>query len=641
MADQTLSWLAPLSTADFVQQAVANGIADNQDRSELASLEMSNMVNQIGDLLNTIGDVPTIDTQLGNVTTALDSFTEQTQPVKPAIDAIFPDAPTDVVLGTVDSLAIDPIPILTAAEPSIAIITPPTKFTTAVPVAEALPDRMYPDAPTNTMPTAPVMRTLTLPSAPSILAINFEGITPAALDAPAIDSFTFTEQDYQSVLMTNLKDKLLSLVLNTAQTGLSAAVEQQIWDRARERTASSAQGAIDNISRQFARAGWSIPTGDEIESIYKATEAKTAEDMAESRNIAVTQAQLEQSNFQFSFTQAVALEGQLLNYHSQTQQRALEAAKYIVEAAINLFQMRVAYFNANVALYTAQSQVYRDRIQAELAKVELFKAELDGQRLIGELNAQDISNYKAQIDAVVAVFGLYKDELEAVKTQLEGDRLKVSQFEANIRAFAEQIRAKSLEYDGYKAELSGEEVKAKIYDSLVAAFGKRIDAFKTATDAKVQKLDADIKTTFEVPLKVLEQRTEVFKSRVQAKVSEIEGATTLYKADADVYKTNVTAESAKISTQVEVRKQDVDYLMKQADVSIEAVKANIATFLAQKELVIGTLKTIAQVESQLAAAFGSAVNYSAGMHAGESQSYSQSNSVSASNSISDSTVHSD
>ena len=595
-------------------KVVIEGFNNSQTKGELANDKLTQQLNYLTDALAQITNLPPITgATLPPIVNTVDSYVDQVKPDRAVINATYPDTPPDAVLGTVADLVIDDVPILTAAEPVFNTIAPPTKFTKSAPVATAITDRAFPDKPGYTLPIVPVARVLSLPAAPSLLTVNFEGILPTALASPPNVDFVFTEQDYQSMLMDSLNDKLLSLVLNTQQTGLSPAIEQQIWDRGRERTAAVTQGAIDNIDRMFARSGWSIPQGDQARSIYRAQEQQTAEDIAESRSIAIAQADLEQKNFQFALSQALTLETQLLNLHNSTQQRAFDAAKYLIEAAISLYQIQVAYFNGNVTLYTAQAQVYRDRIQGELAKLEVYKAELEGQKLIGELNAQDVARYTAQIEAVVAIFGLYKDELEAVKIQIEADGLKVQQFEANIRAFAEEIKAKSLEYDGYKTELSGEEIKASAYKAIVEGFGKRIDAFTSINDAKVKKLDADIKVNIDTPLKVSAQQTEIYKAQVQATTAEIEGLTTIYKTDADVYDISVKGEGTRINAQVAVQEAEINYGTKKAELAIEVAKANIATMLAQKELSLGTIKAIAQLLSQLVAAYGSTVHLSAGI----------------------------
>lgn len=629
----------------------------------------------------------------------------------------FPDAPPDASYGHVNELTIGDEPQLTATEPVIREITAPAPFAEAAPDTPALVERAYPDAPSDALPAPITLRDLTLPEAPTPLSFDFEGAIPAVLDAAPNTDFTFSEAEYQSALSTQLKTSLLDLVLNVRQTGLSAAVEQQIWDRARERTAAVTRDVIENIQRMYQRAGHELPAGDEVESVFKAQEDAAAQDITESRNIAIAQAELEQKNFQFAFTQAIALEGQLIGLHNNVQQRALDAAKYAVEAAISIFQAKVAYFNANVQLYVAQAQVYRDKIQAELSKIEIYKAQLEGQKLISELNAQDIANYKAQIDAVVALYELYKSKLLAVKTQLEGDSLRIQQFEAQIRAFAEKIRAKSLEYEGYKAELSGEEIKANIFGSIVNAFQARTQAFVAATDAKVKKQDADIKIAYDVPLAKLKQETDVFVAKINAtseqskainaineilqKLYETRAAVeeTRIKAETDIYKTEVEAlknandaeasrlgayndanrvtaeiykadseveanrlraitdnnlalvesykagiqgksaeitgtteiyrvnadvQAKRVESQIAIQKQSLDRQVAEVNAMIESAKTRVAQFLGLKDLIISALKTIAQVQAQLAASFGSAVNYSAGVstNVGVSDSHS-------------------
>jgi len=604
--------------------AVGQGITQAQTYAKESSLALTKIVASMQSALNNIGSIPTISGDLGNITSTVGTYVAPPAPTLVDVDVTFPTAPPGAVLGSVGQIILDPVPVLTAAAPVIRSIAAPTPFTKLAPTAPILPVRNYPDKPVAALPVAKALRELTLPASPAINTVTFEGILPIPLSAPPDTAFVFTEAEYQSMLNTGLKGKLYDLILNTKQTGLDPVIEQQIWDRARERANATAQALVTNISRLYMRSGWTMPQGDEAERVFEAMESQVETNVTESRSIAVAQATLEQSNFQFSFTQAIAFEGQLLGLYNSVQQRQFESSKYVIEAAINLYQIKVAYFNANVSLYTAQSTIYRDKIQAELAKLELYKAQLEGQKLISDLNSQDITNYKAQIDAVVAIFGLYKTELEAVKTQIDGDGLTLQQFEGSIRAYASEISAKSLEYDGYKAELSGEETKATIYNSLVNAFGKTTDAFAASTDAKIKKQTSDIKVGYDVPLQILSAETEAFKIKVAAKTEQLGALTTLNKTNAEIYDTRVKSEGTRINAEVSVQKQEIEYLVAKANTAIEAAKANVAAFISQKELIIGTFKTIAQVQAQLVAAFGSSVNYGASISStsGESASIS-------------------
>jgi len=739
-------------------------------KTDEAVNKITDLIQQMNGLLNEISDVPQLSFDTGDITNTVDPFIKPDKPIRPEVDTtypsqpvllditqreiargvsvdinpdfadppikpnilfnapieptllennpLFPSSPLPAVLGSVDSLTIEDIPEFTAVEPTIKDIAAPAKFVKSAPIVPGVVDRdgEFPIKPGYTLPVSPTLRELSLPETPGLLTINFEGAMPVALDAPPDTTFNFTEKEYASALNTTLNDTLKGLVLNLRQTGLNPAIEQQIWDRGRERTAAVTRDTVEQIQRMYLRSGWDEPIGNEKEAVFKAIDNQDIQDITESRAISIGQADLEQKNFQFAIMQAITYEGQLINLHNNVQQRSFDAAKYAIQAAIEIFQAKVAYFNANVSLFGMQAQVYRERIQAELAKIELFKGQLEGQRLIGDLNRLDIENYTAQINAVLALFKLYETELSAIKIKMEGDALKLQQAEITIKAFAEEIRAKSLEYDGYKSELGGEEIKAKFFDSIVGAFGKRVEAASVVNDMRVKKQASDIKLAFDIPLQVLNQETDVFKANitavaskaqainainetlekiyktqaeieeikvksetqvyqvdgdvfksindgeaqrigalidqnkttaeiygidvsaeaqrqksltdtnnsntemykatVQAVTSEIEGVTNLYRTDADVFGTESKAEETRINAQVAVQKQEVDLLIQKATLALETTKANVTTFLAQKELLIGTLRSITQVQAQLAAAFGSAINYGSNFNYG-------------------------
>lgn len=276
---------------------------------------------------------------------------------------------------------------------------------------------------------------------------------------------------YSDSLVTQLSSVLADLVANTRQTGLSAGVEQQIWDKTRERTTATAQGSIDFITRQFSRAGWNIPQGDQIERTYQAMEDKVSADITESRSTAIAQAELEQKNYQFTFTQAVDLQKLLASVFTSLQER------------------------------------------------------------------------------------LVTTEKERINALLETNKIS----------------------------------------------------------------------------------TEVYKTSIDAVTSEVQSLVALYTGRATVYSAEARALSERTTAQVAIQENEINYLSKKADLAISVTKANAATFLTQKELVLGTLKTVAQVEAQLAASFGSAVSYSAGISGNTSSSDSRSTSTSTSQSNSNST----
>lgn len=628
---------AHIDTVPTVNAAyyLSQGIAENQGKSEQAFSEAQSLLNGMQGLVDSISGIPIINAELGNVSSTVSGFIKPLAPVDPGIETSFPTAPGGPSTGYVGSLELSDAPVFSAVEPTIREVTPPTAFTETAPAEPSLADHDLPVKPDNTLPTAPTQRELTLPTAPSILPITFDGVVPGALGAPPSATFNWANEAFQNDLNDTLQTQLLSLVANARQTGLLPTIEAQIWARGRERTNAEAVRRRAGARRQFAALGWNMPQGDEALLMMKAEEDAVNDDITESRSIAIAQAELEQKNFQFSIQSAIGLVGQLIDLHNAEQQRLFEAARYTIEAAIGLYGLEVQYFNANVSMYETQARVYQARLQAQLNEVEIFKAQLEGQRLISDLNKQDIEIYRAKIDAVLATFELYKTELEGVKVLLEGDSLKIQRFEALVRAYAEKVRAKSLENETYKTQLDGENIKVAMYSGLATAFRSRIEGFKAETDAKVAKQESDIKIAYDVPLKISEQETEIYKSMIQAESEKLKSLTSIFETRGRVYESEVKGEVGRVEAEVNIQENEIKKLVADANIKIEAMKANVSTLLAEKEMVIGIQKTIAQVEAQLAAAYGSAVHYGASVSgsANFSDSHSLSHSYSESTTV--------
>jgi hypothetical protein len=421
-----------------------------------------------------------------------------------------------------------------------------------------LPDHALPAVMTDSFPDEPSLYNLTLPTAPVLNLVEFAGVLPEPLEEPPETSFNFSEVAYGSPLNTELKEKFLGYIMDQTRTNLEPSIEQQQWDQFREDQATSVKVGVAAVKRSYARAGWAEPTGSEMEEVFSIFEKSAMGDIKRSREITKEQLKLEQENLHFNIGKALEYEGQLINLHNEVQQRSLEAAIFTIDSAVALYEIKVEYIKANIALFTTQAEVYATRIQAEIAKVEIFKAQLKGLKLLGKLNKQDIDLYKARIKAVVASFELYKLELMGIKTQIEGDSLKVQNFGVAIKAFAAEVKAKALEFDGYTTALTGEEIKAKIYDSLVSAYSKEVSAYKAEVGAAAKKLEADIKVNVTAPIEISKQSLDSFSALVDAELARIDAIVDHNKNETQLFSAEVEGENARIKSAVNIYKSEVD-----------------------------------------------------------------------------------
>lgn len=546
--------------------------------------------------------------------------------------AAFPTFTDQVQLGSVSALTIPDEPAFDIDPPVLATIQSPTPFSKASPDAPLLGEQQFPDEPNEVMPTAPSLQSLSLPDAPTTLDLVFEGNLPESLEAAPDADFQFIEQGYQTDLLSGMVSKL-ELFVSGFSTGLPEEVEDQIWDRHRRRASISVRRLKTQNERYWGASGWNMPGGEVNRKNYEAEQDAVNVEVEASRDIAIAQADLEQKNFQFAFTTAKELEGLLIQHHDQVQQRALDAAKYAVQALIELYNAKVLEYNAGIEGYKALAQVYRDRIQGELAKVEVYKAQLEGQKLIGDLNSQAIAIYRERINAVLAIYELYKSKLEAVKTKMQGNELLLRQYESQIKAFETELSAKKLEYDQYKIANDVELTKSDVYKNNVEAYGKRVEANKTQVEARKLKQDAEIEIQKRIPLEVYKTQADVFKTNIESMVEQTKLEIESMKAEVQAWESQAKMADSQERTDIMRYDSHARLVEAKSRLNVERYKAESAVALSKAELKASLTESQSRIQAQLTAAAMGMYNYSVNC----SQSYSEVESKSVSNSISSNT----
>lgn len=623
---------------DISTEIVQNGYNLSQ---AYASDAIDTALEFLDDLKNqglTLAAIPAVDADLGNINATIGPVSLPPAPAEPAgLSPTFPAAPADPTLTPVAGLSLPEAPEFLTADPTLATIAAPAPFTDAAPAAPALTTLTLPAEPDAALPSAPTLRSLALPVVPQLNLPFFSATLDPAPLTPAA-TFSYTEAAYTSELLTSLNSRLVEFVAG-ASTGLSAAVEQALWDRGRAREAALLYRAREQAARGFSARGFSLPPGALVELITQADQIAIDKGASLSRDIMVKQAELEQANFQFAFGQAVALEGQLLAHSDQVAARALEAAKVTSQILIDLFNAEVSLFNAKSQAYQVEAVVYRERLAAEIARVEIYKAELEGQKLIGDLNQQDVALYSERIKAVLALFELYKGRLEGVKIQQEQQKLSTELYGVQVEAFAARSRAKADEFAGYKTQVEAESIKVEAHKSLADAYSSKIAGFKALVDARVAAQDAEIKVNQEIPLEVFKARASTFESLVQAEAERLRGLIGLYEGRTRVYSEQVRGEGIRVDAQATILKAEVEVKSTEANLELEVLKANVTRLTEIARLLIASMDSGSRVAAQLAAASLSAVNLSASIGASASESGSTSNSTSTSTNTSWSETH--
>jgi hypothetical protein len=550
-------------------------------------------------------------------------------PTRPVIDSVAIADPgfSHVAPSPVtDELPVRDAPVYNVNDPGISIpdspdITWPVFSGGNAPYPS---EPAIPEAPVVSLPPVPSLSGVSIPSPPEYSIPEFDWDLPTEnLTAPE-PSFSYSESMYSSDLKSLLNTKLYDN-LSEGGTGLNEATEQAIYDRATFRLATEEQAAYDQIMNLFADHGYMLPPGALAGQILEIENKilRTREDI--NNDILIQQSKLAQENTHFIIDRSINWEKQLMDFVSQYQMRALDAAKFVVLSAIEVYKGKVAAYTARLEAYKAQAVVYSARIQGEIAKAEFYKAQIQG--IMGSVEIQKalVEAYVAQVGAVGVLINLYKAQMEGAKIKAEVDQIRIQSFAATVQAYATQVSAATERYKGYLAQIQGEAVKAEVYGKQIDAYTARVGAYRTEIEADTLVLKQAIA--------VNENAVEIFKVQLQEYMTKVNAATAqaeiLAKNEGlkiDMYKAETASYGAELDAAAKVFLGKVEEAKAAADIEIKEADLILRQAIAKQELVQGNVRAAAQIASQMAAAAIAGVNASANVGFGENRSDSTSNS---------------
>lgn len=632
----------PEAPPNGAQELVTAGFSSAQAYASNAYNNALNFLQQLSAAAESLAALPVISTTLTPVASAVQAFTTPTAPARPAgMELTIPTAPAEPTLANVTPLALSDAPTFDATPPAIDLnIARPAPLTRTAPVIPALNAVVIPTSDDPTLPDVPTLLGIAVPVAPLLDLPVFAAVAPDSPLAPAY-IFSFADTAYTSTLLTGLREHLLAWIEGPA-TGLDPAVEAALWERGRQREEIASRRKIGEVVRTFARSGFTRPPGAMAIEMGLALQDSQNTLVTASREVMIKQADLEQSNRKFAFEQAWKIEEQLVQASSQMAQRALDAAKFAQQVGIDIFREVVQRYSADIRKYGTDAEVFKNLLQAELSKLEIFKSELEAQRLIGTINEQQVAIYRERVSAAKILVEMFQARISASNAQAVVNKTIIEGFAAETNAYGEEHRAKAAEYQAYATEVNAEVSKLGVFTAQATAYDSQTRGFEATVKALTAAKTSEVEIGQRIPMELFKNRTEVFRTIASAEASRVEAVAKVYTADAQVFGEQVKGEAARVTGEVEVYKADTQLAVAEGDLRVKIATANVQTLVQQTNLMIEAIKGGAQVTAQLAAAALASVNLSAqvGDHTGYNVSNSAANSTSNVNSSSFNTSYS-
>lgn len=558
-----------------------------------------------------------------DVDSFLPAFRRPDRPEAPEFGTITPNT-TNV--PTLDGIAVRVLGDA-PAEPDFSglVYSPPTAPNQAMPTApnDVLPVLdaiVVPARPDYVLPAVPTLFDLDLPTVPVITLPTFDGVRPVFdIAMPEDGQLAWAEVTYTSTL----KDALTAKITDMLQGGLGLplAVEQALFDRGRAREDRLSRKQIMEVADDMGMRGLSEPNGILAKRLQQVRADNRDKGAGLNRDLTIKTAEIALENVKFALGQGMALEQVLIQQNLAINDRALRAAMFVREYGISRVNALISYANLQQAAYATDAQVWKTRIEGELSKLDVIKAEIDAQRLVGEINRDLVARYEAQLRGVLAMSEFYKTDVDAAKVKGEINNQRIDAAKLILERYSTEVDGWGKLQDGYKTQVEAALGTTKFAETMASIYATRMGGYKTKGDAYFQEGRFQIERNgqtldlFRAELQGAEQYLRGQLAQLDAKVRTFGAETELYRADGSL----AHAESAATDRTVQLR---VENERNRTQVALQQAEININQALKIGEILVEQIKAKSATIAQLAAASQSGVNFGASMSAGQSKGYS-------------------
>lgn len=503
------------------------------------------------------------------------------------------------------------------------------------PVRPNIVDVTIPTAPTIAMPTMPTLVDINIPTFGGVTIPVFSAVAPEFEGTALPGILQWTEPSYRTTILSEAMDQIRRLW--SGGSGIPAAVELAMVERAMSREDMVAKRAIDEVAADFSSQGFTMPTGMQAARVDMMQQELAVKKLDLNRTLTIEFAKFQIENVRFGVTQAIAAENVLVNLFLNMAERLFQAAKYQVESQINIYNMQVALFNARTSAYQTRAQVFDIMVKAALSAIDIFRAQIEAEVARGQINEQKVRTYTAQIQALLTGVEIYKAQMQGAQIESDVNRNRIEGYKADVQAYAERIGAEKVRFDAYESQVRGEVAKAGVIDAEARAYAALIQGKTAVADVDIKHADLVIQKN-RVMIEAYVAELDAEKTRIGSQTAVIQAGAQAYIADTQRFAAQAGAETAKAQIIVSAKEAELRTNIALYQAQVQAYLGNMAQMTSQAALVVDALKAAGSISSTLAAGAMAGVHVGTTLSASGGVSASGSGTSSASTSDSTSTT---
>ena len=466
---------------------------------------------------------------------------------------------------------------------------------------------------------------------PELMQINIPTYTMALLPmfndtAPEFDTMPpdpiiqWVEPQYLSDIKNSVEDVIQTLL--AGGTGLPIPVETAIWERARQREDRTVLKTVSDATDQWTLRGFSHPFGLLNKQVITVREDAVEKANSLSREVAIEQARLEQSNIKFAVEQGLHYEQIFTGLFMSVVDRNFQIAKFQVETAIQIFNMQVTVFNTEQAVFAQKGERFRLQLESALAPLKEYSMLVEAEKTKAVANQTLIAGFTAKVQAFSAQVDAYKTFIQAQTAKAEQQKLKVDLYRSQIDAMVAKVNVQRGAFEAYTAQVGGEVAKVQLESANASVFNSQVQGWSTLVQTKLKKAEIDISNNrlkMDWQIADMNRITTLNGQQLAVIHANLAGwQASLQRATAEA-QTQLGFTQAGVQAHIELSRLQLGKYTAQ----VEQWKANAQQILQVAQLAAESLRAAGQISATLSAGAMAGTHVSAGISAGASSQQSR------------------
>lgn len=474
--------------------------------------------------------------------------------------------------------------------------------------------------------------------------ILFSPRPPAAPDDADLGEFdpekpNFTEQTVQDVFFTDLTNATNTLVnifasnavqpgvrdalnlmvtaANGTGTGLPPALEQQLFDRARERITEDETKAIEAAKDYWAGKGFDLPGITVLTRELEARHQGMVERGRINRELSIQFHNQEIENLRFAVQQGLTYEVQLMQVYAEAYDIGRRVAEGHAAVLRTVAEIAARMHEINLAIYTAEIQVFEAQVNLALQEIQKFRILVDAERAKADFNNSTVAVYEAQIRAELSKVDIFRGRIDAYSARIGAETAKIQGFNAKVDAYTAQIRGETAKTDVFSAQVQNETARVQAQQALVDGYRARVQAYEAEVQAQATRTRS-INEVVESQARIYATEMDGYVASLNAETRRIESAVNVFRGQVDAYQ----AQLAKLETdgRLKLAGFDRDLAKEQAVLQQQAgdLDRELDALRSATQLELQKLSDAARINGQLAAASMASLSLGAQLSATDS-----------------------